>query len=124
MSENQQHSSWTRVAALGDFGARRMMVVTVGDTDIALLRRGSDVVAFRNRCTHLGFPLAGGRVVAGQIICPEHGACFDLTTGAAVSGPAVAPLTIYRVRLERDEVFVDLRAAPRDFPEAGFLRPK
>jgi len=61
-----------------------------------------------NRCTHLEMPLEEGRVIGGQIICPFHGACFNLRTGAAVSGPAVSPLVTHNVRVEEGRVYVEL----------------
>jgi nitrite reductase/ring-hydroxylating ferredoxin subunit len=57
--------------------------------------------------------------MAGQITCPFHGACFDLKTGAAVSGPAVFPLQRFPARLEGDDVVADLSGRPLH-PAAGF----
>jgi 3-phenylpropionate/trans-cinnamate dioxygenase ferredoxin subunit len=48
--------------------------------------------------------------MAGQITCPLHGACFDLRTGTALSGPAVAPLRRFEARIEGDRVEVRLPA--------------
>jgi 3-phenylpropionate/trans-cinnamate dioxygenase ferredoxin subunit len=42
-----------------------------------------------------------------RIRCPRHGALFDVTTGAALTLPAVSPLPTYAVRVENDDVFVD-----------------
>jgi len=41
-------------------------------------------------------------------MCPRHGAIFDVTTGAALTLPAVMPLETYAVRTEGDEVLVDV----------------
>jgi 3-phenylpropionate/trans-cinnamate dioxygenase ferredoxin subunit len=40
-------------------------------------------------------------------MCPRHGAFFDVTTGAALTPPAVMPVATYRVRIEGDDVCVD-----------------
>jgi nitrite reductase/ring-hydroxylating ferredoxin subunit len=99
-------SQWIRVASLNEFGETRRLVREVNGIGILLLRQSSGVIAVRNSCTHLGKPLEQGRVMAGRIYCPFHGACFDLTTGEAVSGPAVTRLQRYAVKLEGDDVFV------------------
>ncbi|MET0544775.1 MAG: Rieske 2Fe-2S domain-containing protein [Caulobacterales bacterium] len=99
---------WTEAAALSDFGAARKLVCDVGGQSVLLCKVGLDIVAIRNSCTHLGEPLADGRIIAGQIHCPFHGACFDLRTGKALSGPAVAPLTKFDVRLDADKIFIKL----------------
>jgi nitrite reductase/ring-hydroxylating ferredoxin subunit len=44
--------------------------------------------AVSRRCRHLVADLAGGRVNAkGQMLCPWHGAAYDVTTGHMVRGP-------------------------------------
>jgi 3-phenylpropionate/trans-cinnamate dioxygenase ferredoxin subunit len=78
-----------------------------------------EVIVLHDYCTHLGKPLAGGRVMGGQITCPFHGACFDLITGAAVSGPAVFPLHRFPARLEGENILADLSRRPPHLP-AGF----
>ena len=111
---------WTQIATLADFGTSRQLVVAYGGLSILLRKLNAGLngglVALNNVCTHLGQPLAGGRVIAGQIICPFHGACFDLHTGAALSGPAVLPLHRFPVRVDGDAVWVDLSKRPSVFP--------
>ncbi len=104
--------TWTRVGSLSEFKGGRQLACRVLDLELLLLRVGSDVMVLHNRCTHLGKPLTGGRVMAGQITCPFHGACFDVNTGAAVSGPAVFPLHRFPARLEGEDVVADLSRRP------------
>jgi nitrite reductase/ring-hydroxylating ferredoxin subunit len=106
---------------LSEFNGGRQLACRVRDLELLLLRVGSDVMVLHNNCTHLGKPLTGGRVMAGQITCPFHGACFDVNTGAAVSGPAVFPLHRFPARLEGDDVVADLSRRPLN-PAAGFGR--
>lgn len=101
---------WTPVAQLADMGPTRRLVCRVAERDILLVRAGADVLAVDNRCTHLDQPLDQGRVMAGQITCPFHGACFDLRTGEAVSGPAVSPLRCYPARIQDGVVELKLDA--------------
>lgn len=97
---------WVRVASLSEFGEKRRLVREVGGVAILFLQTAAGVVAVRNSCTHLGKPLDQGRVMAGRIYCPFHGACFDLATGEAVSGPAVTSLQRYAAKVEGGEVFL------------------
>ncbi len=113
--------TWTRVGSLSEFKGGRQLACRVLDLELLLLRVGSDVMVLHNHCTHLGKPLTGGRVMAGQITCPFHGACFDVNTGAAVSGPAVFPLHRFPARLEGEDVVADLSRRPLN-SAAGFGR--
>lgn len=87
---------------------------------VALFRRGEQVFAYLNVCPHQGRALnLGPNRFAfdgeGRLLCPHHGACFDLATGGCVSGPAGnGALTPVPVRVEGGRV----RLADGDGPAA------
>ena len=60
-------------------------------------------------CTHDGGPLGQGWIDGFQIICPRHGARFDIRTGLALTMPAVRATPAHEVKIEDDQVFVKLR---------------
>lgn len=93
------NAEWTPVARLSEFGAERRLTRAVGGIEVLLVRIEREVLAVANRCTHLGHALDRGRIMSGRITCPFHGACFDLRTGEALSGPAVTPLPRYALRV-------------------------
>ncbi len=101
-------TTWHQLCELNDFAGANTMARNIADRSILLYRSGREIFAVENRCTHLAMPLDEGRVIGGQIICPFHGACFNLRTGAAVSGPAVSPLVTHHVRIEDGRVYVEL----------------
>ncbi|HKY82386.1 MAG TPA: Rieske (2Fe-2S) protein [Sphingobium sp.] len=52
---------------------------------IIIARSTAGLRALLNRCSHAATALEGGRVRRDFIICPLHGAQFDLATGACLS---------------------------------------
>jgi nitrite reductase/ring-hydroxylating ferredoxin subunit/uncharacterized membrane protein len=90
-----------RLDELADGKPRR---VEVNGTRILLVRRGDQVAALNEVCTHLGGPLAEGEVEAGSIVCPWHGSRFALEDGQVLGGPATAPQPCYETRLRDDGV--------------------
>jgi anthranilate 1,2-dioxygenase ferredoxin component len=42
--------------------------------------------AVNDRCTHAASMLSTGRIRRGAVMCPLHGARFDLTTGGCIGG--------------------------------------
>jgi anthranilate 1,2-dioxygenase ferredoxin component len=43
--------------------------------------------AVNDRCTHAASMLSTGRIRRGAVMCPLHGARFDLATGTCIGGP-------------------------------------
>ena len=49
---------------------------------------GGELFAVTRRCRHLGADLAGGSIDRdGCLVCPWHGARYDVTTGQMTRGP-------------------------------------
>jgi 3-phenylpropionate/trans-cinnamate dioxygenase ferredoxin subunit len=60
--------------------------------------------AIEDICTHDGGELDQGELQGCRIMCPRHGAFFDVTTGAALTLPAVLPVRTFALRVEGDEI--------------------
>lgn len=60
------------------------------------------------RCTHAGAPLSEGILKGNILTCPWHYSRFDITTGAVIRGPAKDALTLYRIKMENGQIFIDL----------------
>jgi nitrite reductase/ring-hydroxylating ferredoxin subunit/uncharacterized membrane protein len=80
--------------------------VEVGEQAIVLVRQGEQVYALGERCSHLGGPLAEGKVEGGGISCPWHGSAFTLADGEVQAGPATAPQPAYEVRVREGKIEV------------------
>src|SRR6266480_690417 len=78
----------------------------VGDEEVLIVKRESEVFAIGAHCTHYHGPLAEGLLVGDTIRCPWHHACFSLRTGEAVRAPALDPVRCWRVERIGDKAFV------------------
>ena len=104
--------SFTRACALEDLADGKPEAVTVNEVDLALVRSGDEVFAIRDECSHAAIPLSEGDVEAVDgtctIECWLHGSTFDLRTGKPTTLPAFEPVAVYPVKLEGDDVLVDV----------------
>jgi NADPH-dependent 2,4-dienoyl-CoA reductase/sulfur reductase-like enzyme/nitrite reductase/ring-hydroxylating ferredoxin subunit len=98
--------------ALEELADGGSLVGHVGKEDVLVVRRGAEVLAVGNKCTHYGGPLGKGLVVGDTVRCPWHHACFDLRTGEALRAPAFAPVPCWSVEQRDGKVFVREKRKP------------
>ncbi|MCB1137716.1 MAG: non-heme iron oxygenase ferredoxin subunit [Leptospiraceae bacterium] len=77
---------------------------------VALTRINGRICAFENTCTHDGGSLEGGKIDGKEIVCPRHGARFNMETGEATRMPATESIEVYPVEVNAGDVMVDLDA--------------
>lgn len=82
------------------------IVVTAGEHEVLLARVDGAIVAYANRCSHAGWPIADGPRDGTCLTCPHHGSTFDLRDGSVVRGPAATPQLRYDVRVDGGRVLV------------------
>ena len=81
--------------------------VLVEGAEILLCNAGGTIYAIEDVCTHDGGPLEQGTLEGECIVCPRHGATFDVKTGDVVTLPAVVPLLTFDVTVEGDDIYVE-----------------
>lgn len=59
-------------------------------------------------CSHAALPLESGRVRGSAILCPHHGARFDLRSGRVLGPPAWTGIASWPVRAAADRLEVRL----------------
>ena len=99
------------VARADELKVGQMKLLHVGGRRVVLARTEKGHVAFDDRCTHRGGPLADGVLICGTVACPWHGSQFDVHTGEVKAGPAEQPITTYTVKQAGGEVRLHLPAA-------------
>ena len=91
-------AEFVAVSREDEFGEGEMRAFEVRGTRIAVARVDGAFYAFGDTCTHMACSLAGGDLEETTVICPCHGAEFDVTSGAVLQGPARGPVETYRTR--------------------------
>jgi nitrite reductase/ring-hydroxylating ferredoxin subunit len=96
--DHEGPEDWTDVVGSGALAEGEPAVARAGDDDVLLVRRGAEIDAIADRCSHLGGPLHEGEVADGCVTCPWHASTFRLADGEVVHGPANAPQPRYDTR--------------------------
>jgi len=106
MTSESEAGGFFRVCGVCDLPDPGKILVTVGDRTVALFHVSGQFLATDDRCTHAGGQLVAGRLEGYTIICPRHGARFDIRTGEVLSLPATVDLAVHEVKIEKDDVLV------------------
>ncbi|PCH42677.1 hypothetical protein WOLCODRAFT_163963 [Wolfiporia cocos MD-104 SS10] len=78
-----------------------------GEGKVLLARLGDKIHATSAFCTHYGAPLAKGVLTAdGRVVCPWHGACFNVCTGDIEDAPAPAAIHSFKTHIADGKIHV------------------
>jgi len=100
---------YTTVVATEAIAEKSFSTFTVNGIDIAICRFRDEYFAIKNHCSHSDSTFEGGRMRGYRIMCPLHGATFDIRSGEATGAPAKRPIETFPVRVNEGMVEVDLR---------------
>ena len=106
--------TFERVCSFSEVPEDGSLRVELPDVDVAIVNFDGQVYAIEDVCSHAEVALTDGEVEefdgAPTIECALHGSCFDLRTGEPTNLPATEPVPVYPVRVEGDDVLVDVDA--------------
>ncbi|TCJ20546.1 non-heme iron oxygenase ferredoxin subunit [Rubrobacter taiwanensis] len=104
-------SEYHKIARVGDIAPGEVKVYELEGHRVALCNVDGELHAIEDVCTHDAGPLDQGELSGKEIKCPRHGAKFDVTTGRALTLPAVKPVPKHEVKVEDGDVYVALSEA-------------
>lgn len=85
-------------------GAR--LFVEVADKPVVIFNIAGQLFAIGDVCTHDDGPLGDGTLEGYNIVCPRHGAEFDVRTGKVLELPAVVDIPAYPVQVRDGNIFL------------------
>jgi len=89
----------------------------VSGRDILICHTREEFFAVENQCSHALAKLEDGKLRAYRLICPLHGAAFDIRDGTAKGKPATRPIKTYPVRVINNHI--EIKIEPDPVPESG-----
>lgn len=82
------------------------LFVEVADKPMVIFNIGGQLFAIGDVCTHDEGPLGDGDLEGFNIVCPRHGAEFDVRTGKVMQMPAVVDIPAYPVQIREGNIFI------------------
>ncbi|MDQ2997318.1 MAG: non-heme iron oxygenase ferredoxin subunit [Chloroflexota bacterium] len=101
---------FVKLAAVNDVPMNEVRAFEYAGRRIALYHCGATFYATTDICSHAYAELSEGYLDSDDctIECPLHGSRFDIRTGAALTLPAYQPIATYSVRVDGEDVLVEL----------------
>ena len=113
--------TWHPVVPETEFPVEGKIATKLGGWYVLVAQTESGLHAVNDRCTHQAALVSGGRVRRGAIMCPLHGARFELATGRCVGG-AYRDLRTFPVRSENGIIEVAVPDAAPGLDELPLIR--
>jgi 3-phenylpropionate/trans-cinnamate dioxygenase ferredoxin subunit len=87
------------IAPVSELPNGERLFVEIADRPIVIFNIAGQFFAIGDVCTHDDGPLGDGDLEGFNIVCPRHGAEFDVRTGKVMQMPAVVDIPAYPVRV-------------------------
>lgn len=105
---NPDDCEFVAVAKTGELNNGERLYLEIDERSIVLFNIAGEYFAIGDICSHDDGPVGDGELEGHQIICPRHGARFDVRTGKALTLPAIVDIPAYPVRVHNGDIEVGI----------------
>lgn len=97
--QDESKIEYVEICPLADLPPGERLFVEVDGRPIVVFNLTGSFFAIGDVCTHDNGPLGDGEVDGCEVVCPRHGARFDVRSGQTLGLPAVVDIPAYPVRV-------------------------
>jgi len=102
-------AEFRKVAKYSELEEGQIAAVKIDGDRVAFYKINGQIFATFDTCTHDECSLEDfGKIEGDEVECTCHGARFKITTGEVTRPPATIPLQIYRVKIEGEDIYVEI----------------
>jgi 3-phenylpropionate/trans-cinnamate dioxygenase ferredoxin subunit len=105
---NPEDCEFVAVAKTNELNNGERLYLEIDERSIVLFNIAGEYFAIGDICSHDDGPVGDGKLEGHQIICPRHGARFDVRTGKALTLPAMVDIPAYPVRVRNGDIEVGI----------------
>ena len=99
---------FVEIAPASELPNGERLFVDLGDKPVVIFNIAGQLFAIGDVCTHDDGPLGDGMLEGFNVVCPRHGAEFDIRTGQAVQMPAVVDIPAYPVKVVNETILIGI----------------
>lgn len=99
-TQQTENIEFVEIAPASELPNGERLFVEIEGKSIVIFNIADQFFAIADVCTHDDGPLGDGDLEGYNIVCPRHGAEFDVRTGKVMQMPAVVDVPAYPVKVE------------------------
>lgn len=96
------------IASVDELPNGERIFLEIGEHRLVVFNLAGHLYAIGDVCTHDDGPLGDGDLAGYEIICPRHGARFDVRTGEAVALPAIHDAPAYPIQITNGKIEIGI----------------
>jgi 3-phenylpropionate/trans-cinnamate dioxygenase ferredoxin component len=100
--------AYYEIGKVDELPAGERWFLEVGGVPVVVFNINGDFYAIDDICSHDSGPVGEGELDGHQIICPRHGARFDVRNGKSLTPPAVENIKNYSIRITDGQLEIGL----------------
>jgi 3-phenylpropionate/trans-cinnamate dioxygenase ferredoxin subunit len=100
-------TEFVKVASVGDLPPGERLWHEFEEESVIVFNVAGEYYAIADLCTHDDGPLGDGQLEEYEVVCPRHGARFDIRNGKALCLPAVTGVPTYAVKIVNGDILVE-----------------
>ena len=101
-------AEFVKVASTSDIPEGTCKAFDVKLNEFVIAHTADGFHAIADECSHDGSPFGESKLDGFEVICPRHGARFDVRSGDVTAPPAVVPVDKYELKVEGNDILVRL----------------
>jgi 3-phenylpropionate/trans-cinnamate dioxygenase ferredoxin subunit len=105
---NQAKLEFIPVGTVVEIKEGERLFVEIDEKPIVILNIAGQYYAIADVCSHDDGPVGEGNLEGFEIICPRHGARFDVRTGRVLALPAFVDISAYPIRVVGDQIEIGI----------------
>jgi 3-phenylpropionate/trans-cinnamate dioxygenase ferredoxin component len=105
---DQRKIEYIPVGSVNELIEGQRLFIEIDETHIVILNIAGKYYAIADVCSHDDGPVGEGNIEGFEIICPRHGARFDIRTGKALALPAFVDIPAYPIRVVGGQIEVGI----------------
>ena len=103
-----EQCEYVAVAEMAEIEEGERIFADIDDLSIVIFNIAGQYFAIGDVCSHDNGPLGDGDLEGYAVVCPRHGARFDVRTGKVLSLPAFVDIPAYPVRVSEGQIEVGI----------------